>query len=56
MTSKNEIKLLPDQKVDELHIPGLQIIQSKNSFMYGIDGILLSDFAKVKCNEEVVEL
>lgn len=56
MTSKNEITLLPDQKVDELHILGLKIIQSKNSFMYGIDGILLSDFAKVKCNEEVVEL
>ncbi len=56
MTSKNEITLLPDQKVDELHILGLKIIQSKNCFMYGIDGILLSDFAKVKCNEEVVEL
>lgn len=56
MTSMDAVTLLPDQQINDLHIPGLKIIQSKNRFMYGIDAVLLSDFAKVKRNEEVVEL
>lgn len=56
MNADDSVILEPDQQIDELHIPGLKIIQSKNRFMYGIDAVLLSDFAKVKTGEEVVEL
>lgn len=56
MEKMDAISLHDDWRIDELHIPGLKIIQSKNRFMYGIDAVLLADFVKVKSNEEVVEL
>lgn len=56
MARAEDIVLEPDQKIDDLHIGALKIIQSRNRFMYGIDAVLISDYAKVKNGEEVVEL
>mgnify|MGYP003289407084 CR=1 FL=1 len=55
MNSQTKVLLKSDETIVQLHIPGLKIIQSKDRFMYGIDAVLLTDFAKVKKNEDVVE-
>lgn len=44
------------ERVDDLQLNGLKIIQNPDSFCFGIDAVLLSDFTKVKEGETVVEL
>ena len=48
--------LKPTERLDDLHIKGYQIIQDKERFCFGMDAVLLSDFAKVKENECVLDL
>ena len=44
-------------RLDDLEYKGLKIIQNKNGFCFGIDSILLSDFAKdIKNNANVIDL
>lgn len=33
------------ERIDRLHLPGFSIIQDKETFCYGIDAVLLADFA-----------
>ncbi|MGB8451127.1 MAG: tRNA1(Val) (adenine(37)-N6)-methyltransferase [Anaerocolumna sp.] len=49
-------RLLPDERIDELHRNGYKIIQNVNKFCFGMDAVLLSGFAKVKVNETVLDL
>lgn len=51
-TLMNKIELDSDEKIYDLHIPKLKIIQSEKSFKYGIDAILLSDYAKKSIDEQ----
>lgn len=51
-----KIEIKSDERLDDLHINGYKIIQSPNRFCFGIDAVLLSDFAKVKVNETAVDL
>ena len=51
-TFMNKIELDSDEKIYDLHIPKLKIIQSEKSFKYGIDAILLSDYAKKSIDEQ----
>lgn len=52
-----EIKLLEQERIDDLEYKNLKIIQNKNGFCFGIDSILLADFAKdIKKNSKVVDL
>lgn len=44
------------ERVDDLQLDGLKIIQNPDGFCFGIDAVLLSDFTKVKEGSEVVEL
>jgi len=44
------------ERIDDLQLDGLRIIQNPNGFCFGIDAVLLSNFAKVKKNETVVDL
>ena len=45
--------LKEDERIDDLEFKGLKIIQNKNGFCFGIDSVLLSDFAKdMKVNEK----
>lgn len=44
------------ERVDDLQLNGLKIIQNPDSFCFGIDAVLLSDFTKVKDGANVVEL
>lgn len=48
------INIKSNERVDELHINDLVIIQDPDKFCFGIDAVLLSDFAKVNGNKEQV--
>lgn len=51
------IKLLENERIDDLEYKGLKIIQNKNGFCFGIDSILLTDFAKeIKENSTIIDL
>ena len=43
---KENIDLKENERIDDLEYKGLKIIQNKDGFCFGIDSILLSDFAK----------
>lgn len=52
-----QIKLNNDERIDDLEFKNLKIIQNKTGFCFGIDSILLSDFAKnIKHNSKVIDL
>ena len=54
---ENKIKLKKDERIDDLEFKNLKIIQNNNGFCFGIDSILLSDFAKnLKKNANVLDL
>lgn len=40
------MELKKDERIDDLEINGLKIIQNKKWFCFGIDSVLLSDFAR----------
>lgn len=43
---EENIKLKENERIDDLEYKGLKIIQNKNGFCFGIDSILISNFAK----------
>ena len=52
-----EVELKENERIDDLELKGLKIIQNKDSFCFGIDSVLLSDFAKnIKNNSLVLDL
>lgn len=52
-----KIKLNEDERIDDLEIKNMKIIQNKNGFCFGIDSVLLSDFAKeIKDNSRCIDL
>ena len=50
------IKLHPGERLDDLQLNGLQIIQDPKRFCFGMDAVLLSDFVKVRTGEKVLDL
>ena len=38
--------LKENERIDDLEFKDLKIIQNKNGFCFGMDSVLLSDFAK----------
>lgn len=51
------MELKSSERIDDLQFKNLKIIQDKNAFCFGIDAVLLSDFAKnIKPNSTVVDL
>ena len=44
------------ERLDDLQLNGLQIIQDPERFCFGIDAVMLSDFARVKPGEKVSHL
>ena len=52
-----EIKLEENERIDDLEFKNLKVIQNKNGFCFGMDAVLLSDFAKnIKRNAKVLDL
>ena len=50
------IKLLPNERIDELQRNGYRIIQNEKKFCFGMDAVLLSGFARVGKGERVLDL
>ncbi len=49
--------ILKNERIDDLEYKNLKIIQNKDGFCFGIDSILLSDFAsKIKDGSKVIDL
>ena len=49
--------LMQNERIDELELNNLKIIQKNDGFCFGIDSVLLSDFArKIKNNSKVLDL
>lgn len=46
----------PHERVDDLDLKGLKIIQNPDWFCFGVDAVLISDFARVKKKDRVVDL
>ena len=52
-----EVELKENERIDDLEFKGLKIIQNEKGFCFGIDSVLLSDFAKnIKKNSLVLDL
>lgn len=52
----NNIKIHEDESLDDLQLKGLNLIQKKDAFRFGVDAVLLADFANVKNKFRVVDL
>ena len=50
-------ELMPDEneRIDDLQLAGLRILQKKNGFRFGMDAVLLADFARVEARDHVAD-
>ena len=44
-----------DERLDDLQFAGLKILQKTSGFRYGMDAVLLSDFAQARKNDAVAD-
>ena len=57
MTNERKMTLVyPGERVDDLQIQGLELIQNPEGFCFGVDAVFLSDFARVKPGESVLDV
>lgn len=50
------INLLEDESIDDLQLDNLYLIQKNQGFRFGVDAVLLSNFANVKNKHRVIDL
>lgn len=51
-----ESNLKPEERLDDLQVKGYQIIQNPSKFCFGMDAVLLANFAKVKKGEKLLDI
>lgn len=51
-----DIELLPNERIDDLQFKNLRIIQDQSAFRFGMDAVLLADFATPKPRARVIDL
>ena len=51
-----QVDINENERLDDLELKGLKIIQNPGKFCFGIDAVLLSDFVKVKQGEIVLDI
>ena len=57
MTNDNRTELVKEaERLDHLQLGGLYLIQNPGRFCSGVDAVLLSDFARVKPGETVLDM
>lgn len=57
MTDNKGTELLkPGERLDDLQIGGLELIQDPEKFCFGVDAVFLSDFVRVRPGESVLDL
>lgn len=49
-------ELRPGERLDDLQIGGLELIQDPEKFCFGVDAVFLSDFVRVRPGESVLDL
>ncbi|WML36494.1 tRNA1(Val) (adenine(37)-N6)-methyltransferase [Clostridium sp. OS1-26] len=52
----NEEWLKDDETLDDLQLKGICVIQKKDAFRFGVDAVLVANFAKVKKGARVIDL
>ena len=52
----NNIELLENERIDDLDINGFRIIQNPFCFCFGMDAVLLANFARIKPGADVIDL
>jgi len=50
------VQLYEGERIDDLQLCGLKIIQSPNAFRFSMDSVLLSDFARVRDGMKICDL
>jgi len=50
------IELKENERVDDLQYKGLRLIQKKTGFCFGVDAVLLANFADVRKNDRVLDI
>jgi tRNA1Val (adenine37-N6)-methyltransferase len=50
------VSIKEDETLDDLELKNLCVIQKKQGFRFGVDGVLLANFAKVKKGARVIDL
>lgn len=53
---KEKVDLLENEAIDDLQLNGLHLIQKKSGFRFGVDAVLLADFANVKRKHKVIDI
>lgn len=56
MKEFRDIKINEDESVDDLQLKDLFLIQKLDGFKFGVDAVLLSDFANVKSKHRVIDM
>lgn len=49
-------ELRPGERIDDLHRKGYRIIQKTDGFCFGMDAVLLSDFARIGKKDKVLDM
>lgn len=52
----NKEWLKNDETLDDLQLKGICVIQKKDAFRFGVDAVLLANFAKVKKGARIIDL
>ncbi len=50
-----EYRVYDDETIEDLQLNGYRLIQKKTGFRYGMDSVLLADFANIHPNDNVVD-
>lgn len=50
------MELLENERIDDLQLRGLSIIQKKDGFCFGCDAVFLSHFANIKNGDKVLDM
>lgn len=50
------VNLREDETLDDLQLKGIKVIQKKQGFRFGVDAVLLANFARVKKHHSVIDL
>ncbi|MBK1810294.1 tRNA1(Val) (adenine(37)-N6)-methyltransferase [Clostridium sp. YIM B02505] len=56
--NSDEIKKIvsEDESIDDLQLGGIHLIQKKDGFRFGVDAVLLANFANIKNNNRVIDM
>lgn len=51
-----EVQIKQNERIDDLQYKGLKIIQNTEGFCFGVDAVLLANFAEIKKGQRVIDL